>query len=530
MRAKIRRVLLHDVLTAAAERAPHTPAVITDAETVTFSELAGRVQQRAAEIVAVSEPGDRIAVLAENRIEYVELYYAVPLAGRMLLPLNHRLHPQEWIATMVHSDAHALFGERALLDRYRAERGSADGVEHVLDFAGATGSDTAGREEQSSDVGARRRASNFWAPPRAPDDIAWLIGTSGTTGVPKLAMLSDANLLAAANATLTARPVGEDDVLLTPFPLCHVAGYNVFVLHLRARPIVLQRSFDPVGLTRLVRDHGVTMLSLAPTMIAMLLDHPDVDDRDLASIRALGYGASPIPGPILRRVVDRSGWDCSQGFGMTELGGNALFLGPDEHRRAAAGDERLLTAAGTPAPGVQVRLGADDELLVRGPQVMRGYWNDPTATAAAVVDGWLHTGDVARIDDDGVVSIVDRKKDVIVSGGENVASREVEEVLHAHPAVGDVAVIGVPDAKWGERVCAVVVAREPVEANVLIDHCRAQLAGFKRPRQIEFVDVLPRNGSGKVLKHQLRDTFGAAPMTPRPRGTPGAPGAPGAPE
>ena len=542
-------MLLHDVLTAAAKRAPDTAAVITDAETVTFAELAALVKRRAVEIAAMSEPGDRIAVLAENRVEYVELYYAVPLAGRVLLPLNHRLHPQEWIGTLGRAEARVLLGDQAFLDRFRSEPGSGDAVEHVVAFDGdgdaddsaasvaettgrnptrhsdapdtsdqASGRDAAGgRVGRTSASDAALVAPRSDAPARSPDDIAWLIGTSGTTGVPKLAMLSDANLLAAADATLTARAVGEDDVLLTPFPLCHVAGYNVFILHRRARPIVLQRTFDPLGLTLLVRDHGVTMLSLAPTMIAMLLDHPDVDDRDLASIRALGYGASPIPGPILRRVVDRWGWDCSQGFGMTELGGNALFLGPAEHRRAAGGDGRLLTAAGTPAPGVEVRLGTGDELLVRAPQVMRGYWNDADATAAAVVDGWLHTGDVARIDEDGVVSIVDRKKDVIVSGGENVASREVEEVVHAHPAVGDVAVIGVPDLRWGERVCAVVVAREAVEAEVLIEHCRAHLAGFKRPRQIVFVDALPRNGSGKVLKHQLRETFGTPP---------GAPGAP----
>ncbi len=352
--------------------------------------------------------------------------------------------------------------------------------------------------------------ATFDAPPRSPGDVAWLIGTSGTTGTPKLAMLTDASLIAAADATLPARPVGPDDALLTPFPLCHVAGYNVFVLHRRARPIVLQRTFDPVGLAHLVRTHQITMLSLAPTMIAMLLDHPDVADADLATVRALGYGASPIPGPILRRVVERWDWDCSQGFGMTELSGNALFLGPDEHRAAAAGDDRLLAAAGHPSPGVEVRLGEGDELLVRAPQVMRGYWDDQDATAAALDDvGWLHTGDVARIDDDGLVSIVDRLKDVIVSGGENVASREVEEVLHSHPTVRDVAVIGIPDEQWGERVCAVVVTREPVEpdevlAEALVAYCRTKLAGFKIPRRIEFVDELPRNASGKALKHQIR--------------------------
>lgn len=480
--------MLHDLLADAARDAPATPAVITDDGSVTFAELSARVDARAAEIEAGTEPGARVAVLAENCIEYVELYYAVPHAGRVLVPLNHRLHPEEWRATVARAGATLAYVDGAHADRFEAPVG----VEVRRLEASATPAAPAGE---------------FTPPPRTPDDVAWLIGTSGTTGSPKLAMLSDANLIAAVDATLPARPVGEHDVLATPFPLCHVAGYNVLVVHRRARPIVLQRTFDPIGLTRLVRDHDVTMLSLAPTMIAMLLDHPDVDDADLASIHALGYGASPIPGPVLRRVIERWGWDCSQGFGMTELGGNALFLGPDEHRRAADGDARLLVAAGRPSPGVEVRLGEDNELLVRAPQVMLGYWHNPEATAAALTDGWLHTGDVARIDDDGIVAIIDRKKDVIVSGGENIASREVEEVLHTHPAVADVAVIGLPDERWGERVCAVVVARDAVEPAALIAHCRARLAGFKTPKTIEFVDALPRNASGKVLKHQLRSDF-----------------------
>ena len=473
--------MLFELLTRAADRAPNTPAVITERETVTFAELRERVEVRAAQIASVTQPGDRVAVLAENCVEYIELYYAAPRAGRVLVPLNHRLHPEEWRATLVASDTRVLFGDRELIDRVDAD------LSHGVAF---------------DDLPAP--PSPFTPPPRAADDIAWLIGTSGTTGAPKLAMLSDANLIAAVNATLPARPVAEHDALLTPFPLCHVAGYNVFVLHRRARPIVVQRSFDPVGLAHMVRDHHVTMLSLAPTMIAMLLDHPDVHDEDLATVRALGYGASPIPGPLLTRVVERWDWDCSQGFGMTELAGNALFLGPEEHRRAAAGDQRLLHAAGRPAPGVEIRLGARDELQLRAPQVMRAYWNDPAATAAALADGWLHTGDVARVDDDGLVSIVDRLKDVIVSGGENVASREVEATLHRHPAVRDVAVIGIPDQRWGERVCAVVVVRKPVTAAELIAHCRTLLAGFKTPRRVEFVDELPRNATGKVLKHILR--------------------------
>lgn len=493
--------MLFDLIADAAVRAPTTPAVITPAETVTFAQLVDRVHARAAQIRAHTDTGDRVAVLAENCVAYVELYYAAPLAGRTLVPLNHRLHPAEWRRTLERSGARLLYASPDLAERVDLPPGLT-----ILDLAPAP----AAVHEPSGTEGY----------------VAWLIGTSGTTGDPKLAMLTDASLVAAVDATLGARPVGPDDVLLTPFPLCHVAGYNVMVLHRRARPIVLQPKFDAVGLARMVREHAVTMLSLAPTMIAMLLDHPDVDDADLASVRALGYGASPIPGPILQRVVERWDWDCSQGFGMTELSGNAIFLGPEEHRAAAAGDARLLVSAGRAAPGVEVRLGAGDELLIRAPQVMRGYWDDADATAAAIDhDHWLHTGDVARIDDDGIVTIVDRTKDVIVTGGENVASREVEEVLHAHPAVRDVAVVGVADERWGEQVCAVVVARTPVSGDALIAHCRDRLAGFKTPRRVEFVDELPRTASGKVRKHQLRHDL-AGTQARRPDGRPAPPGPP----
>ena len=482
--------MLIDVLAEAAARAPDTSAVITAEETVTFAALLERVHRRGAQLAARTALGDRVAILAENRAEYVELYYAAPLAGRVLVPLNHRLHPDEWRRTLARADVRLVYGASPLLARL----------------------DTAIPTIDLDARAARLLAAGEWMPPRRDtDDTAWLVGTSGTTGNPKLAMLTDASLVAAVDATLTARPVGSDDVLATPFPLCHVAGYNVMVLHRRARPIVLQATFDAAALAHLVRAHAVTMLSLAPTMIAMLLDHSEVDDADLATVRALGYGASPIPGPVLRRVVERWDWDCSQGFGMTELSGNAIFLGPEEHRAAARGDARLLVAAGRPAPGVEVRLGARDELLIRAPQVMRGYWDDPEATATAIdADGWLHTGDVARVDADGVVTVVDRTKDIIVSGGENVASREVEEVLHAHPAVRDVAVVGLPDERWGEVVTAVVVLRAPVDADELITHCRGRLAGFKSPRRVEIVDELPRNGSGKVLKHELRTTLATA--------------------
>lgn len=506
---------IDDVVREAAARTPGGLALVTEAGRATFAELDAEVDHLATRVLDATDPGDRVAILSENRAGYVHAYYGVPRAGRILVPLNHRLHPEEWASALGRSGARLLLAEPDLLERLRVvlpDRSTPDpaSIETVdlsspglcsearIPLPNAQTGQGAGGSEGAGGAGG----------------VAWLVGTSGTTGTPKLAMLTHASLLAAVEATLGARPVGDDDVLLTPFPLCHVAGYNVLVLHRRARPLVLMRRFDPLVLAGLVREHGVTMLSLAPTMISMLLDHPAVEDRDLATVRALGYGASPIPGPVLRRVVERWDWDCSQGYGMTELSGNAVFLGPGDHRAAAAGDKRLLHAAGRPAPGVEVRLArANAEILVRAPQVMAGYWQDPDATARALRDGWLHTGDVGRVDADGLLSIIDRAKDVIVSGGENVASREVEDVLHRHPAVADVAVIGLPDERWGERVCAVVVARPgtTVTTDELVDLARAHLAGFKAPREVVFLADLPRNASGKVLKHRLREDLGPEP-------------------
>jgi acyl-CoA synthetase (AMP-forming)/AMP-acid ligase II len=503
-------VRLDEILTAAARRAPDAPALVTDAGVRTFGELETRVRALGTALATVTEPGDRVAILSENRAEYVEHYYAVPAIGRVLVPLNHRLHAEEWHRTLAASGATVLVAEPDLLARL-----GEPGVDHVVPLSAADAPRTAPPAPDHPPGSVNLGSDSPGDSPRTlVNSVVWLVGTSGTTGSPKLAMLTHGSLLAAVDATLAARPVHEDDVLLTPFPLCHVAGYNVLVLHRRARPVVLMRRFDPVALARLVREHRVTMLSLAPTMLAMLLDHPDVDDADLATVRTLGYGASAIPAPVLERAVARWDWDLSQGYGMTELSGNAVFLGPDEHRRAAAGDERLLRAAGRPAPGVELRLSAGtDEILVRAPQVTAGYWDEPTATAATIDDaGWLRTGDVGRIDEDGLLSVVDRVKDVIVSGGENVASREVEDVLHGHPGVADVAVVGLPDERWGERVTAVVVRRDgvPVAAEELIERSRAHLAGFKAPRTVVFVDALPRNAAGKVLKQQLRDALTTA--------------------
>ncbi len=501
---------IHDLLLHATVRDPEAPAVIVDGRTITFAGLSDRVDRLARAITAITEPGGCVAFLSENTLPFVDAYYAIPRAGRVLVPLNYRLHPREWAEQIARTRATVLIGETALVDPLRPF--IADGTVHsIITIDGPT-------HEYDAFV-ADPPAIEL--PEPAADDIAWLLFTSGTTGAPKGAMLSHRAMVAAATNTALGRPVAADDVYLLAFALCHVAGYNVLIMHLHGRPIVLVRRFDADEFIALTAQHRVSNTSLAPTMVSALLEHPDASPEALASLRQIAYGSAAVPAEVLRRAMDRWHCDFAQGYGMTELGGNAVFMGGDEHRRGIGPDPHLLHAAGRPGPLAAVRIvdahvegtlvdvepGDTGEIAVHGPQVFDGYWEDPVATAATIIDGWLRTGDLGRIDPEGFLSIVDRKKDIIVSGGENVASREVEEVLHRHPGVLEVAVVGVADDHWGEVVCAAVVARAgvPIDAEQVIEVSREHLASYKKPRHVVFVDELPRNTSGKVMKHVLRE-------------------------
>ena len=494
-------MLLPDVLAAGAARPDEAVALVHDGEATTFAVLADRVAAAAALAAELVPPGGRLAVIGPNHPGWVELYLAVPGAGRVLTFLNHRLAPPELEAQLDRVGADVVVGELSQLERLPA---SARRDRTVLDWA----------------AWARRRDASTAAAvaPPAPSSPAWLLFTSGTTGDPKGAVLTHRSVLAAVEASHGARPVPDDDVYLFPFPLCHVAGYNVVHRLSRGRPVVLLDRFDPAAFCDAVAAHGVTSTSLAATMLATLLDHvdahPGTADR-LADLRLVAYGAAPMPAALVRRARDLLGVDLTQGYGMTELSGNAVFLDAAAHRRALAGEPALLAAAGRPAPGVELRIADEDdrslgagevgEILVRAPQVMSGYWDDPAATERALRGGWLHTGDVGHVTD-GLLHVVDRRKDVIITGGENVASREVEEVLHHVDGVAQVAVVGVPDPVWGENVCAVVVPRpgESVDAAALVAEARRHLAGFKVPRHVVQLGALPVNASGKVQKAELR--------------------------
>jgi fatty-acyl-CoA synthase len=354
--------------------------------------------------------------------------------------------------------------------------------------------------------------------PVGEDEVAVIMYTSGTTGRPKGAMLTNGNLWwNNLNALLTFDTL-EDDVTLVCAPLFHIGGLNVttLVTLTKGGEVVLMRSFDPGGCLELIPRYGVNTMFGAPAMFLFMSQHPGFESADLTSLRTLVCGGAPVPEALLKLYNGR-GVPIQQGYGLTETAPFATFMTP-EFALAKVG------SAGRPPMFTDVRLAAPDgrvvtepmargEICIKGPNVMKGYWNRPDATAAAIdAEGWFHSGDVGFYDADGFLFIVDRVKDMVITGGENVYPAEVEGVLYHHPAVAEVAIIGLPDERWGEAVVAVVALKD--NATLALDELRdfagSDLARYKLPSRLEFVEALPRNPAGKVLKFELRERFGSA--------------------
>jgi acyl-CoA synthetase (AMP-forming)/AMP-acid ligase II len=333
--------------------------------------------------------------------------------------------------------------------------------------------------------------------------------TSGTTGLPKGAVVTHENLEANAFNQAIADKADPSDVNLTATPLYHMGALFMATTytHLGCTNVILER-FEPSAVGAAIERERATVCLLVPTMLNLLLEDASFDTYDLSTLRLIFYGGGPMPPPVLRRAIERIGCGFTQGYGLTETI-EATFLTASDHAHG-----RRLASAGTEAAGAEVRVVGPDgvekpdgeigEVLVRSKSVIPEYWDAPELTAAAIRDGWFHTGDAGYRDEDGYLFIVDRIKDVIISGGENVYPKDVEDVLYSHPAVLEAAVVGTPDETWGEVVTAVVVARERVSAEELLAHCRGRLAGYKRPRAVRFLDALPRNATGKILKRELR--------------------------
>jgi acyl-CoA synthetase (AMP-forming)/AMP-acid ligase II len=463
---------------------------------------------------------ERVAVLAPNCLEYIEIFGACESANLVVVNMNYRLSAKELIdigrdcelsVLIFHEQFKDVAGE--LLREVPTLRTSIciGGRSH-----GAEAYETL--SEGCSDV----------APDVAIDDkdIAYLIYTSGTTGRPKGVMLSHTAIVESARCISHEGGASSTDVMLIVMPLFHIGGrIEQLAYTMVGATIVLHGGFDTAAVLRSIEAERVTSAHLAPIMVQRLLDSEDLPRTDLSRLRSIHYASAPMPVPTLRRAIAAFGPILAQVYGMTECI-VASLLTPVQHRlEGSEADTKRLASAGQAFLGCSIRIrgpdGADaavgeiGEILVRGPGLMNGYWNNTTATVATLRDGWMHTGDLGYLDAENFVFVVDRKKDMIISGGENIYSWEVEEALRSHPAVAEAAVIGVPDAEWGESVKAFVVTRDGTRALAedLIGHCRSRIASYKKPRTIEFVAALPRLFNGKIDKKALR-----APFWPREGG------------
>ena len=490
-------------------------ALIYEDRRFTFRELTERAFRLADALHRLGlRQQDRMAMLAMNCPEYFDFYWAADASGFIAVPLNFRLAAPELVHIINDAAPLSLTFEAQYTQAVGSIRPQLSSVRHFICIGSP-------RPDWAIDYAELLASGTPTGPPLAPasQDLVTILYTSGTTGRPKgVTHTHEAAMWIALMQTIEMSCDVETRFLVV-MPMYHLGGRSMSTgQHLRGGTVVLLRKFDPLELVRTIERERVTQVHLAPTMLQAVLDLPDIDRYDLSSVRSLMHAAAPISTALRRRALQKFGPILIDGYGSTETGGTMLRKGQAKLEGTPA-QLRRLASVGQPMVHCEARIVDDDEVEVppgavgelcfRSPQTMSGYWNNSIATAETLRNGWLHTGDLARMDEDGFVYLVDRKKDMIISGGENIYSREVEEALMSHEGVADAAVIGMPDPYWGESVLAIVVRKNGAIADTaaLIAHCRSQIAGYKTPKRVEFIDQLPRLPSGKVSKVELRRRF-----------------------
>lgn len=495
-----------------ATEKPDSEVVRIDGRTWTWRELQDRVHRLAAALRAAGiGPGDRIAVLDLNHPSCIELTLACAQIGAANAVVNFRLAPPEIVYVINDAAAKLLFVGPEFAAAAESLRAKAPTVEQLVRIGGPD-------DEYEALLAAHEPDPQVH--PAARGDCFVQLYTSGTTGFPKGAMLTHGSMLAHADDVFASRSVSPDAVLQVPMPLFHVGGTSHAFLGLTAGArLVIVRIPDPAALLENLERERITHTFVVPALMAGMAAVPGAAERDYSALEVLSYGASPMPLPVMRACIALFPGVLQQVYGMTEASGMISLLGPADHEDPAVAHR--LISAGTPIPGVEIEVrdpatgeevptGAAGEICVRTAQLMAGYWRRPDASAAAITDdGWLRSGDGGHVDADGYIYVTDRIKDMIISGGENIYPAEIERVLAEHPDVGDVAVIGVPDDRWGEVGKAVVVAAPgaTVDRDALLAYCREHLASFKCPKSVDVVAELPRNPTGKVLKKDLRAPY-----------------------
>jgi acyl-CoA synthetase (AMP-forming)/AMP-acid ligase II len=510
---------LHDFLDYWARERPRSEFAVAGGRSLSYVEAAAIANRLAGRLIAAGcRKGDRVAVLAANAPWYPLLYFAAAKAGLVLAPVNWRLSQAEWARILSDAEPSVLIVGNECVDGVDDIRDELSFVERFVAEGGEGRRGWAALERWLSEGAS--------TPPDvevSASDALYQMYTSGTTGMPKGAVLSHAAVTSNVAQVSLVLPVSAGDRGLVVLPMFHAAIIpTVFAVVCRGGSIFVMDAFEPEAAVRVLERERISVATLVPTMLqACLVAVEDVADRRYEGLRCIYYGASAIAETTLRHALEAFGCDFVQSYGMTEAAQALTFLSAADHRTALDTRPELLLSAGRPAVGTTIRVldagdapvasGERGEIVARGPQLMSDYWQRPEETSHTLRDGWLHTGDVGRVDEDGYLFVEDRIKDMVVSGGENVYPRVVEQVLFAHPAIAEAAVIGVPDERWGEAVKAIVAVRpgRTCTEDELLAFCRPRLGGFQRPRSVDFVDALPRTATGKVLKRVLREPYWA---------------------
>lgn len=501
-------------------------AVVCGSHRITYKQLGERAHRWSNAVLGLGlQKGDRVALLAQNDHRLLEAFFGAPRIGVVSMPINFRLTPADFQFILNHGGAKVLIVEKGLENQIDAIRDELETVKHfvLISDDGKVG------EFQSSWTDYEQLLAD--ASPDAPppveideNETSALLYTSGTTGMPKGVMLTHRNLYLNAMNSLIEFGLRDTDRFLQATAQFHCNGWGLpYAVTAVGGTQVILKKFSPEIVFDLIQREKISIMCLAPTMITMLLNAPDSADRNIPKNIRVGTAGSSPPMAVIQELQNRFGCDVIQVYGLTETSPFLTVSKLKPHMSDWSDEEqcRYKTRSGYPMIGVDVRVvddqGADvdpdgvqtGEVIARGNVVMSGYWEQPEATEAVIVDGWFHTGDIATIDDGGSIEVVDRMKDLIISGGENISSIEVEGVLYQHPAVLEAAIIAVPDEKWGEAPKAIVVLKSGASATKtdLVEFCRANLAHFKCPKSVAFTEALPRTATGKVRKTALRETY-----------------------
>ena len=511
-----------DFLTISAAIVPDRAATVFEGRRQTYAELQANVNRLANALAGLGVgPGDRVAMLQVNCPEHIEAGFAAAKLDAVYVPLNFRAGPEELRYIINDCAPKALFVGGRYAELVASLRADIPSVERCVGLEGGA----EGWLDYRALIDAAPEDERF--PEADGDEVCVIMYTAGTTGFPKGVMLThDSFSSYILSAVMPADPEIEERNILT-VPLYHIAGVQALMSAIYGgRTLIVQRQFEPAEWMRLVERERADRAMMVPTMLKMLMDHEEFERRDLGSLKVITYGAAPMPLDTIRRAV-RAFPDAQfiNAFGQTETAATITMLPPDDHVLTGSDEEverklKRLTSIGKPLDDVEVRIfderghaapvGEVGEIAARGERLMKGYWGQEDATRETIRDGWLYTGDLGYVDEDGYVFLAGRARDFIKRGGEMISPEEVEQTLGAHPAVDEAAIIGVPDAVWGERVRAVVVRKREgaVEAAELIEHCRQRLASFKKPESVVFTSELPRNALGKVLKRVLQEQYG----------------------